>query len=296
MAGIPTTAGWFKVHRKLMESPMWRNSSPAHKAVVMTILASAMFEEHDWWDSDSGECVRLKPGQFTTSNRALAANADVSVSAVKHALTRLVAQGFIHRTARHRYSLITVCNWTYYQGENAHGPATHEPTTHEATREATHEATHEATREATRKEEVRSKNEETTPLTPHEPEPGAVPFPTAVVALLQATDNGTAKAFRAQCTAATAEHGPVPVLRALAELDGQLQAGTQLRSPSAYIRPILARHAAAYKRETAEARESDRRREEDARKLAEAQGRKGTPIDLTSELQRRVADQEGTTP
>lgn len=143
--------GWIKLHRKMLESPVWQNSTPAHKAVVITILMQANHDQQKWYDQDKACEMVLKPGQFTTSIRKLAGQAEVSVGAARNALERLCAQDFIQVDAHNRFTLITVCNWSYYQSQTANN------TTHNTEHER--EANERSTREAHKQEVKNVKNE-----------------------------------------------------------------------------------------------------------------------------------------
>ncbi len=121
---------WFKMHTKLLRSPVWRNSSPAHKAVVVTILNNANHHEQSWWDEEAGKEITLPPGSFTTSYRTLAEDAEVSLGAVRNALKRLQSQNFCTAQAHHNYTLIHVTHWTYYQANGSNN-------THHNTRDST---------------------------------------------------------------------------------------------------------------------------------------------------------------
>lgn len=133
--------GWLKLHRKLLLSSTWKNSTASHKAVLITVLMNANHEEYEWWDKHKEKNLTLTPGSFTTSYRKLANQAEVSVKAVRNSLKRLEKQGFATVGAQKGYTLITVCNWTYYQKEGEWGTP--------GARQGVHEGVH--------KKEVRSK-------------------------------------------------------------------------------------------------------------------------------------------
>jgi len=163
---IPAT-GFFKIWRSLLHSDEWRNSTPAHKAVLMTIIAKVNHKACEWWDASTGKKIILQPGSFTTSNRVLAEDAEVSIKAVRNALRRLSAgaQPFITVKAQRWYSLITVCNWTYWQCNNGEG---HNPEggagAQQGIQQGTQPGVQQGVRQGVHNKEGRRKKEEETDL------------------------------------------------------------------------------------------------------------------------------------
>jgi hypothetical protein len=108
---------YFFFYDKTGESPAWRNSSAAHKAVFVTILmeANKNWAGRRWYDAQAGQEIYLPPGSFTTSYRKFADLAEVSPKAVRNAFDRLAKQDFITVETRARNTIIRVCNWARYQ-------------------------------------------------------------------------------------------------------------------------------------------------------------------------------------
>lgn len=109
--------GWFKLHRELVEKPIWLNSTPEQKAILITILSMANFKPNKWeWN---GEQFELKEGQFITSLESIASKAGkgISVQNVRTALNRFEKLKFLTNQSTKTGRLITIENWGIYQAE-----------------------------------------------------------------------------------------------------------------------------------------------------------------------------------
>lgn len=110
--------GYFKVWRELYTKPIWTNSPPEHKVVLMTILAMANFRTNKWiWQ---GKEFEVKEGQFITSLSSLAKTCGpgVTIQNVRTALKKFETLGFLTNKSTKTGRLITIVNWELYQGEN----------------------------------------------------------------------------------------------------------------------------------------------------------------------------------
>jgi len=111
------SCGWFKIHRRLFDSPVWTESSPEQKVVFLTVLGLARFRgEHITY---KGKDYRLEPGQFISSVEDIATRAGQGIKrqTARLALARLAKREVITQQACGRLgSLITVLNWEKYQG------------------------------------------------------------------------------------------------------------------------------------------------------------------------------------
>ena len=107
--------GWLKLHRSLLEKPIWTGSTPEQKVVLITLLLMANFEANEWeW---KGESYSLKPGQFITSLNSLVEKCGkkVSIQNVRTALKRFEKYGFLTNESTQQNRLITIVNWDFYQ-------------------------------------------------------------------------------------------------------------------------------------------------------------------------------------
>jgi len=113
-------SGWFKLHRKLLESPVWLGSTPEQKVVFITILGLARFRGGH--KNVNGKDYKLGPGQFIASMSFIAGQARDGISrhSVRRTLDWLEEMGIIRsETCGWAGSLITILNWERYQEEPA---------------------------------------------------------------------------------------------------------------------------------------------------------------------------------
>jgi hypothetical protein len=80
--------GYIKIWRELFIKPIWINSTPEQKTILITLLSMANFQENEWeW---KGEKYKCKPGQFVTSLESItkACGKGVTIQNVKTAIKR----------------------------------------------------------------------------------------------------------------------------------------------------------------------------------------------------------------
>ncbi|MFC0360475.1 hypothetical protein [Enterococcus canintestini] len=107
--------GWLKLHRQLLEKPIWFESTPEQKVILLTLLTMANYEEKEWeW---RGVPYKTKPGQMITSlpNIAEKAGKGVSIQNVRTALKRFEKYEFLTDESTKQNRLITIINWGFYQ-------------------------------------------------------------------------------------------------------------------------------------------------------------------------------------
>ena len=112
--------GWIKLHRELLEKPIWKNSSPEHKVVLITLLLMANCKEYD--DEFDGKKYTVKPGEKITGLEEIAkiCGKGVTVQNVRSALQRFEKLGFSTGASTNKGRLVKIENWGIYQGdENA---------------------------------------------------------------------------------------------------------------------------------------------------------------------------------
>ena len=65
--------GWLKLYRELMEKPIWFQSTPEQKTILITLLMMANHEGKEWdWQ---GKSYQDSPSQFVTSLEKIAEKA-----------------------------------------------------------------------------------------------------------------------------------------------------------------------------------------------------------------------------
>lgn len=107
---------WLKLYRSLLKKPIWRQSTPEQKVILITILMMVNYLPADWeWN---GEIYTCQPGQRVTSLETIAAECGkgISIQNVRTALKRFEKLGFLTNESTKTGRLITVANWEKYQG------------------------------------------------------------------------------------------------------------------------------------------------------------------------------------
>ncbi len=107
--------GYVKLYRRLVDKPIWLQSTPEQKAVLIAILLMANFKEQEWlWQGTKYLC---QPGQFVSSLEGIAKRCGKGVSArnVRTALEKFQNLGFLTSEASNQGRLVTVVNWRVFQ-------------------------------------------------------------------------------------------------------------------------------------------------------------------------------------
>ena len=118
--------GWIKLHRCLLDKAAWKLCNEGQKVVLITILMLANREPKRWlWNGEPYEC---QAGQLITSLPSLADESGVSVQTVRSAITKLEKLGFLTSESGKNGRLITITNWSTYQGANGKNPTGNQQT------------------------------------------------------------------------------------------------------------------------------------------------------------------------
>lgn len=107
--------GFFKIYRELWDKPIWKQSTPIQKTVLLTLLSMVNFASAEWeWQ---GQKFSVQPGQTITSLQHIAERCGKGVNAgnVRGALDRFVKLGFLANESTKTGRLLTVVNWRTYQ-------------------------------------------------------------------------------------------------------------------------------------------------------------------------------------
>lgn len=110
--------GWIKLHRQLLEKPIWKQSTPEQKVILITLLCMANHEPNEWeW-----ECKKfvVRKGQFVTSLESIANESGKGITRqnVRTALKRFEKLEFLTNESTKTGRLITIVNWEIYQSYN----------------------------------------------------------------------------------------------------------------------------------------------------------------------------------
>lgn len=107
--------GWVKLHRCLLDKPIWNCSTSEQKSIFITLLLLANRSEKEWeWQNKKFKC---QPGQLVTSSTNLAKAAGCSRQNVRTALARFKKYEFLTYESTKTGILVTVVNWEKYQAK-----------------------------------------------------------------------------------------------------------------------------------------------------------------------------------
>lgn len=111
--------GWLKLYRDLLGKPIWLNSTPEQKCILIAILCMVNHEPNVWeWQ---GEKYSVSRGQTITSLEKICKTAGKGISQqnVRTALKRFEKLQFLTNESTKEGRLLTVLNWRVYQSEDS---------------------------------------------------------------------------------------------------------------------------------------------------------------------------------
>lgn len=107
--------GWIKLHRKTMDSTVWKN--PETVMVWVWCLMKATHEEFKF--SFNGDDITIKSGQFITGRyKALEELPGISEQKWRTCIKYLVNTQRLTSESTNQFTLISVKNWSKYQDAN----------------------------------------------------------------------------------------------------------------------------------------------------------------------------------
>lgn len=109
--------GYIKVWRRLFNHPIWLNSTPEQKCILIVLMELANHSDNQWeWH---GKMFTLKRGQMITSNIKIAeaCGKGVSTQNVRTALVRFKKLNFLTYESTNTGKLITIENYSKWQGD-----------------------------------------------------------------------------------------------------------------------------------------------------------------------------------
>ena len=106
--------GWVKLHRKLLDHPIFKNDKLFRVFVYCLLKASHKDREQLVGDS----IVNLKAGELATGRTAISGATGLSEQNVKTAINKLKALQIITSKPTNKYSIISILNWDSYQQDN----------------------------------------------------------------------------------------------------------------------------------------------------------------------------------
>jgi hypothetical protein len=111
--------GYIKLWRVWLEHPIFQSVPTSWGRIALSILLRANWKARKW--NDGTQDVEIPAGSLATSSEKLAALARTTRQQARSALDYLESSGFITSRRTNRYTLITVCNWGVYQGDDSAG-------------------------------------------------------------------------------------------------------------------------------------------------------------------------------
>jgi hypothetical protein len=111
------TEGWVKIYRKIWDSPVWLQSTPEQKVILLVILLMVNHKQNNWLYK--GELRTCMPGQVITSLASIAEKAGKGITPrqVGTAIKKFEKLGFLSNESSKSSRLITVLNWGQYQSQ-----------------------------------------------------------------------------------------------------------------------------------------------------------------------------------
>ena len=107
--------GFIKLHRQLLEHPIWQNSTPEQKVILITLICMANHEPNRWeWN---GEIFKVNRGQMVTSLESIksACGKGISTQNIRTALVRFEKLGFLTNESTKSGRLITIEKYSKWQ-------------------------------------------------------------------------------------------------------------------------------------------------------------------------------------
>ena len=107
--------GWVSLWRELYKKPIWANSTPEHKAVLIVLLGLVNHEPTEWeW---KGKSYTVKRGQTITSLQSIKilCGKGVSIQNIRTSLLRFEKLHFLTNESTKTGRKLTICNYDTYQ-------------------------------------------------------------------------------------------------------------------------------------------------------------------------------------
>ena len=106
--------GWVKLHRKILDNPIFKNDKLFR--VFIYLLLKASHTNHDQLIGDS--IVSLKKGQWATGRKAISRDTGLTEQNVRTAISKLEKLGILTIKVTVKYSIFSISNWDSYQQDN----------------------------------------------------------------------------------------------------------------------------------------------------------------------------------
>jgi len=100
---------WIKIFRKLRNWEWYKKPNMVH--LFIHLLLCANHKDNNW------QGVEIKRGQFLTGRKSLSEDTGISEQSIRTCLINLKSTNEITIKTTNKYSIITLCNYEYYQNE-----------------------------------------------------------------------------------------------------------------------------------------------------------------------------------
>ena len=98
--------GWIKLHRKILNWEWFATPNMFH--LFGYLILSANHQDGKW------KGIEIKRGQLICGIRSISRNTGISVRSVRTCINRLKSTHEVTIKSTHKYSIITICNYDYY--------------------------------------------------------------------------------------------------------------------------------------------------------------------------------------
>ena len=106
-------SGWIKLHRKIMNNPIYKRSTLYHLFTHCLLSANHKPQSILY----GGKAIQLKPGEFSTTLREISKETGIKKATVYKGLKTLTDLNLISQKGKQRLSIISVINWHIYQNK-----------------------------------------------------------------------------------------------------------------------------------------------------------------------------------
>lgn len=103
--------GWIKLHRKLIDNPITKNSQYFHLWVILLLRANHKQNKMMW----NNNFIVIKEGQFVTGRDELNRLSGIPPTTIERILKYLENGHQIEQQKTNKYRLITIVNWKEHQ-------------------------------------------------------------------------------------------------------------------------------------------------------------------------------------
>ena len=154
--------GYIRLHRKLLEHPLFKDKPAAWLKIWLYILLRANWRESEFRPRQ-GESIVVPAGSLITSLEKLGTHAALSKEHARRCLEYLERTHTVTLRRTHHWTMITIVNWAAYQQSDDDAQHTeHHAEHHSEVEDATRETPHRTPRAATPSKEVKNLNKKHT--------------------------------------------------------------------------------------------------------------------------------------